>query len=59
MANPAATVVAAGFIIFRRFTTAPEYLLLQTSYGKHHWTPPKGYEISSVVKYAELIVVEI
>ena len=37
-------VRAAGFILFRR---APpkheiEYLLMQTSYGKHHWTPPKG-----------------
>ncbi|KAL0279102.1 UNVERIFIED_CONTAM: hypothetical protein PYX00_000724 [Menopon gallinae] len=20
-----------------------EYLLLQTSYGEHHWTPPKGH----------------
>ncbi|MGH0176585.1 UNVERIFIED_CONTAM: hypothetical protein FKN15_005971 [Acipenser sinensis] len=20
-----------------------EFLLLQTSYGKHHWTPPKGH----------------
>ena len=39
-------VRAAGFILFRR---APpkneiEYLLMQTSYGKHHWTPPKGNE---------------
>ena len=38
-------VRAAGFILFRR---APpkheiEYLLMQTSYGKHHWTPPKGH----------------
>ena len=34
---------AAGFIIFRRIGQAPvEYLLLQTSYGEHHWTPPKG-----------------
>ncbi|XP_048115791.1 bis(5'-nucleosyl)-tetraphosphatase [asymmetrical] [Alosa alosa] len=38
---------ACGFIIFRRLTQAPpdsiEYLLLQTSYGEHHWTPPKGH----------------
>ncbi|XP_029193212.1 bis(5'-nucleosyl)-tetraphosphatase [asymmetrical]-like [Acropora muricata] len=36
---------AAGLIIFRRksFTGPLEYLLLQTSYGKHHWTPPKGH----------------
>ncbi|XP_068736518.1 bis(5'-nucleosyl)-tetraphosphatase [asymmetrical]-like [Montipora capricornis] len=36
---------AAGLIIFRRrqFTGPFEYLLLQTSYGKHHWTPPKGH----------------
>lgn len=35
--------VAAGFIIFRQLKQNPiEYLLLQTSYGEHHWTPPKG-----------------
>lgn len=34
--------VAAGFVIFRRITGRIEYLLLQTSYGIHHWTPPKG-----------------
>ncbi|XP_068171669.1 bis(5'-nucleosyl)-tetraphosphatase [asymmetrical] [Antennarius striatus] len=36
---------ACGFIIFRRSALLPdiEYLLLQTSYGKHHWTPPKGH----------------
>ena len=36
---------AAGLIIFRRkcFNEPIEYLLLQTSYGKHHWTPPKGH----------------
>ncbi|XP_034388189.1 bis(5'-nucleosyl)-tetraphosphatase [asymmetrical] [Cyclopterus lumpus] len=40
---------ACGFIVFRRLAgcTPPpdgiEYLLLQTSYGKHHWTPPKGH----------------
>jgi len=37
------SLAAAGFIIFRRFEQKPiEYLLLQTSYGEHHWTPPKG-----------------
>ncbi len=35
-------VRAAGFIIFRRQPQV-EYLLMQTSYGKHHWTPPKGH----------------
>ncbi|CAF4602394.1 unnamed protein product [Rotaria sp. Silwood1] len=35
---------AAGFIIFRQVEQKPiEYLLLQTSYGEHHWTPPKGH----------------
>lgn len=39
---------ACGFIVFRRLTSRSpppdniEYLLLQTSYGEHHWTPPKG-----------------
>ncbi|CAF1208817.1 unnamed protein product [Rotaria magnacalcarata] len=34
---------SAGYIIFRRLERNPiEYLLLQTSSGKHHWTPPKG-----------------
>ncbi|KAJ8977489.1 hypothetical protein NQ317_001772 [Molorchus minor] len=35
--------VAAGFVIFRRMCEKVEYLLLQTSYGIHHWTPPKGH----------------
>ncbi|KAK0168529.1 hypothetical protein PV327_002316 [Microctonus hyperodae] len=34
---------ACGFVIFRRFKGPIEYLLLQTSYGQHHWTPPKGH----------------
>ncbi|XP_074851956.1 bis(5'-nucleosyl)-tetraphosphatase [asymmetrical] [Carettochelys insculpta] len=43
---------ACGLIIYRRLQTASpsskvgdsiEYLLLQTSYGTHHWTPPKGH----------------
>ncbi|EDO31180.1 predicted protein [Nematostella vectensis] len=36
---------ATGLVIFRRLqrTSPPEYLLLQTSYGRHHWTPPKGH----------------
>jgi hypothetical protein len=36
-----AAVRAAGFIIYRQFAGA-EYLLMQTSYGQHHWTPPKA-----------------
>ncbi|KAK2914778.1 bis(5'-nucleosyl)-tetraphosphatase [asymmetrical] [Channa argus] len=40
---------ACGLIVFRRIVNCIppldniEYLLLQTSYGKHHWTPPKGH----------------
>ncbi|XP_061788230.1 bis(5'-nucleosyl)-tetraphosphatase [asymmetrical] [Nerophis lumbriciformis] len=40
---------ACGFIVFRRLANCAspedniEYLLLQTSYGQHHWTPPKGH----------------
>lgn len=34
--------VAAGFVIFRLLSNNIQYLLLQTSYGEHHWTPPKG-----------------
>ncbi|XP_068218845.1 bis(5'-nucleosyl)-tetraphosphatase [asymmetrical] [Palaemon carinicauda] len=34
---------AAGLIIFRRMAAEIEYLLMQTSYGIHHWTPPKGH----------------
>ncbi|KAK3782244.1 hypothetical protein RRG08_048702 [Elysia crispata] len=41
MASKSQPVVAAGFIIFRKLENQPEYLLLQTSYGQHHWTPPK------------------
>ena len=39
---------AAGFIIFRQLAqkSSIEYLLLQTSYGEHHWTPPKGMKIN-------------
>ncbi|KAK3097546.1 hypothetical protein FSP39_010651 [Pinctada imbricata] len=37
------SVVAAGLIIFRRFSDEIQYLLLQTSYGEKHWTPPKGH----------------
>ncbi|XP_066158687.1 bis(5'-nucleosyl)-tetraphosphatase [asymmetrical] [Euwallacea fornicatus] len=35
--------VATGFVIYRRVSNHIEYLLLQTSYGIHHWTPPKGH----------------
>ncbi|KAI1904650.1 hypothetical protein AGOR_G00007870 [Albula goreensis] len=39
---------ACGLIVFRRIIQSPpaetiQYLLLQTSYGEHHWTPPKGH----------------
>lgn len=36
-------VRAAGFLIYRKLSQSIEYLLLQTSYGKKHWTPPKGH----------------
>lgn len=40
-------VRACGLIVFRLLANCVppkdiEYLLLQTSYGEHHWTPPKG-----------------
>ncbi|XP_043500281.1 bis(5'-nucleosyl)-tetraphosphatase [asymmetrical] [Polistes fuscatus] len=34
---------ACGFVIFRQIQDSIEYLLMQTSYGNHHWTPPKGH----------------
>lgn len=34
---------ACGFVIFRRIQGQIQYLLMQTSYGEHHWTPPKGH----------------
>ncbi|CAL8138090.1 unnamed protein product [Orchesella dallaii] len=37
-------VRAAGLIVFRVLEKLQfEYLLLQTSYGENHWTPPKGH----------------
>jgi len=43
--NMVPEVKAAGLIIFRHLSagTPIEYLLLQHSYGKRHWTPPKGH----------------
>ncbi|XP_052717054.1 bis(5'-nucleosyl)-tetraphosphatase [asymmetrical]-like [Crassostrea angulata] len=35
--------VAAGFLVFRRLGKEIQYLLLQTSYGENHWSPPKGH----------------
>ncbi|CAK1584761.1 unnamed protein product [Parnassius mnemosyne] len=34
---------AAGLVIFRYTNETIQFLLLQTSYGEHHWTPPKGH----------------
>ena len=36
---------AAGLVIYRARdqSSVTEWLLLQTSYGQHHWTPPKGH----------------
>jgi hypothetical protein len=42
MPSSANEVRASGFVIFRMICNQIEYLLLQTSYGEHHWTPPKG-----------------
>uniref|UniRef100_UPI00358EB122 bis(5'-nucleosyl)-tetraphosphatase [asymmetrical] n=1 Tax=Myxine glutinosa TaxID=7769 RepID=UPI00358EB122 len=43
MPNQMAALRACGFIVFRRLKQNIEFLLLQTSYGDHHWTPPKGH----------------
>lgn len=37
----AKVVVAAGFIIFRRFNQNIEYLVMKHTYGEH-WGTPKG-----------------
>nr|XP_060617152.1 bis(5'-nucleosyl)-tetraphosphatase [asymmetrical] [Anolis sagrei ordinatus] len=42
------SVRACGLIIFRKLqelssASTIEFLLLQTSYGSHHWSPPKGH----------------
>ncbi|XP_013193503.1 bis(5'-nucleosyl)-tetraphosphatase [asymmetrical] [Amyelois transitella] len=34
---------AAGLVIYRKVSQGIQFLLLQTSYGEHHWTPPKGH----------------
>jgi hypothetical protein len=35
--------ISAGFIVFRQSKqNAIEYLMLQHSTGRRHWTPPKG-----------------
>ncbi|XP_076657853.1 purine phosphoribosyltransferase family protein Apf [Halictus rubicundus] len=34
---------ACGFVVFRRIQGVIEYLLMQVSYGQHHWSPPKGH----------------
>jgi len=39
----ASDLIAAGLVVFRRNESNLEYLMLQTSYGEHHWTPPKGH----------------
>ena len=36
-------VRAAGLIVYRRMLETFQYLMMQTSYGEHHWTPPKGH----------------
>lgn len=34
---------AAGFLLYRKFESEIQYLLLKASYGNKHWTPPKGF----------------
>ncbi|XP_045501692.1 bis(5'-nucleosyl)-tetraphosphatase [asymmetrical] [Colias croceus] len=34
---------AAGLVIYKHSNQLIQFLLLQTSYGEHHWTPPKGH----------------
>ncbi|XP_053615019.1 bis(5'-nucleosyl)-tetraphosphatase [asymmetrical] [Plodia interpunctella] len=34
---------AAGLVIYRKINQSIQFLLLQTSYGENHWTPPKGH----------------
>uniref|UniRef100_A0A1B6D6Q1 Bis(5'-nucleosyl)-tetraphosphatase [asymmetrical] n=1 Tax=Clastoptera arizonana TaxID=38151 RepID=A0A1B6D6Q1_9HEMI len=36
-------LAAAGFVIYRIISSEVQYLLMQTSYGINHWTPPKGH----------------
>lgn len=40
---------AAGFVILRKLCGRIEYLLLQASYGSHHWTPPKGMTLTKFI----------
>lgn len=48
LSNREMAVRACGLVVFRLLANCVppldniEYLLLQTSYGEHHWTPPKG-----------------
>ncbi|CAG0914472.1 unnamed protein product [Notodromas monacha] len=34
---------AAGLVVYRHLNGVIEYLMMQTSYGTFHWTPPKGH----------------
>lgn len=43
LSDPVMAKRAAGFLIFRRLCERIEYLMLQASYGQHHWSPPKGH----------------
>ncbi|OQV13848.1 putative Bis(5'-nucleosyl)-tetraphosphatase (asymmetrical) [Hypsibius exemplaris] len=38
-----AKLQAAGIVVYKLVEGRILYLLLQTSYMKHHWTPPKGF----------------
>ncbi|XP_076037447.1 purine phosphoribosyltransferase family protein Apf isoform X2 [Oratosquilla oratoria] len=39
----AAELRAAGLVVFRRMKKNIEYLLMEASYEKNLWTPPKGH----------------
>lgn len=43
--------LAAGVILCRKVFGSIEYLLLQTSYGINHWTPPKGITERQKIKF--------
>lgn len=45
------SVRGAGIVLYRLTANMHiEYLMLQTTFGKHHWMPPKGNESNNVLK---------
>lgn len=39
-------VVRAAGVVIVRVVEHIQYLMLQSSYGIHHWTPPKGTDVA-------------